>query len=333
MSRIPRSPGPSPDREQASGPPGLTARDAERVATALDANLAASTRIVYASAWRQWESWCRQRGITPLPAEPEALAAFLAERAEAGLSYGTIDITCSAVAHHQQEESLPDPPADITLRRVRRGLRRIIGAAPRRQAHPLTVTEIEQIVMAMDVGTTIGLRDRAILLLGYASALRPSELAALYIADVVARPGGILVTVRRSKTDQEGRGQMVGVVPGACRETDPVSALADWMVVRPAGAGPLFTRIHPSGDATLEPIGARTVSRTVQSRALGAGMGGLQISGHSLRAGHATTAAANGASIERIAAQTRHRDLNTLIEHYIRPPNALTNTTSGNLGL
>jgi integrase len=62
-------------------------------------------------------------------------------------------------------------------------------------------------------------------------------------------------------------------------------------------------------------------------------MGGLQISGHSLRAGHATTAAANGASIERIAAQTRHRDLNTLIEHYIRPPNALTNTTSGNLGL
>lgn len=211
--------------------------------------------------------------------------------------------------------------------------RRIIGAAPRRQAHPLTVTEIEQIVMAMDVGTTIGLRDRAILLLGYASALRPSELAALYIADVVARPGGILVTVRRSKTDQEGRGQMVGVVPGACRETDPVSALADWMVVRPAGAGPLFTRIHPSGDATLEPIGARTVSRTVQSRALGAGMGGLQISGQSLRAGHATTAAANGASIERIAAQTRHRDLNTLIEHYIRPPNALTNTTSGNLGL
>ena len=118
--------------------PGLTARDAERVANALEANIAVSTRTVYASAWRQWEAWCRSRAITALPAPPEALAAYLAERAEAGLSYGTLDLACSAVAYQHNHEGLPDPTTDITLRRVRRGLRRIIGAAPRRQAHPLT---------------------------------------------------------------------------------------------------------------------------------------------------------------------------------------------------
>lgn len=270
------------------------------------------------------------RAIAALPAPPEVLAAYLAERAETGLSYGTLDLACSAVAYQHNHERLPDPTTDITLRR---GLRRIIGAAPRRQAHPLTVAEVNRIVTAMDLDTATGARDRALILLGYASALRPSELSALHLADIGTRPGGLLVTVRRSKTDQDGYGQLVGVAPGGHRLTDPVSALADWLVIRPGGSGPLFTRIHPSGVATAEPIGVRTVSRMVQARARAAGLDGLPVSGHSLRAGHATTAAANGASIDRIAAQTRHRDLNTLMEHYIRPPNDLANSTSRNLGL
>jgi len=208
--RIPGSPTP------AAGLSGLTVRDAERVATALEANIAASTRTVYASAWRQWEAWCGNRGIAALPAAPEALAAYLAVRAEAGLSYGTLDLACSAITYQHQQEGFPDPTTDITLRRVRRGLRRIVGAAPRRQAHPLTVAEVSRIVTAMDhLDTAIGVRDRALLLLGYASALRPSELAALHTADIATRPGGLLVTVRRSKTDQDGYGQLVGVAPGA----------------------------------------------------------------------------------------------------------------------
>ena len=182
---------------------------------------------------------------------------------------------------------MPDPTTNIMLRRVRRCLRRIIGAAPRRQAHPLTAAEISRIVTAIDLDTAIGVRDRALLLLGYASALRPSKLAALHTADVSTRPGGLLVTVRRSKTDQDGYGRMVGVGPGDYWLTDPVSALADWLVLRPVGSGPLFTRIHPRGVATSEPIGVRTVSRMVQVRDRAAGMDGLPVSGHSLRASRA----------------------------------------------
>jgi integrase len=178
-------------------------------------------------------------------------------------------------------------------------------------------------------------RDRALILLGYASAMRPSELSALRIDDLDTRPEGVVITIRRSKTDQDGVGQIVGVVAGRRCLTDPVAALAAWLSIRPTGPGPAFTRVHPSGKATLEPIGVRTVSRMVQDRAIAAGLGKLRVTGHSLRAGHATAAAAaeNGADVTRIAAQTRHRDIGTLIEHCIRPSDAIAASTSRDLGL
>ena len=89
-----------------------------------------------------------------------------------------------------------------------------MGTAPHRQAHPLTVDELDRIVSTIDPATAIGARDRAVILLGYASALRPSELSALDLADISVKPTGILVAVRRSKTDQDGHGQRVGVARG-----------------------------------------------------------------------------------------------------------------------
>ena len=190
---------------------GLTAHDAERVAAAFEADLARSTRLVYASAWRQWESWSHERDVSAMPADPEAFAAFLAEHAETGLTFGSIEVAYSAIAYRHQLHGLPDPTAHVTVRRVRRGLRRILGTAPRRQAHPLSVAELATIVTSIDggthPGTPKGQRDRAILLVGYAAALRAGELAALRLEDLESRPNGLLIHIRRSKTDQDGHGQ------------------------------------------------------------------------------------------------------------------------------
>lgn len=314
---------------QAAELAGLTVYDA----ALMDAELADSTRIQYASAWRQWERWCLTRGVTALSAPPEAIAAFLVGRAETGVTYGSIELGCSAIKYHYQRHGLPDPMADVMLRRVRRGLRRILGVAPRVRAHALTVEQIGQIVSAIDLTTATGIRARAIILLGFASAVRPSELAALHLADITALPSGILITICRSKTDPTGRGQLVGVVRGNHPQTDPVAALAVWTACRPNGPGPLFTRIYRTGVVTAIGLDVRTISRTITSRANSAGLDALPVFGHSLRAGHATAAAANGASIDRIAAQTRHRDLDTLIEHYIRPATTLLTSTSADLGL
>jgi integrase len=261
------------------------------------------------------------------------LAAYLTERAAAGLTFGTLDGYCSGIAHRHHQEGLSDPTADVVVRRVRRGLRRIMGVAPRRQAHPLTVAELGQIVSSIEADTAIAIRDRAILLIGYASAMRPGEVSALNVEDMLRKPTGVLINIRRSKTDQDARGQLVGVARGENRLTDPIRALDDWLKVRPSEPGALFTRVFYRNHPTVERIGPRAISRLVQQRANAAGLDGMPVTGHSLRAGHATTAAVNGASIDRIAAQTRHRDLGTLLNHYIRPAEALAHTTSSNLGL
>lgn len=208
-----------------------------------------------------------------------------------------------------------------------------MGVAPLRQAHPLTVDELGQIVAAIDTDAAIGVRDRAIILLGYASAMRPGEVSALNAEDIIRQPTGILINVRRSKTDQDARGQLVGVARGDKHLTDPIRALDAWLRLRPAGPGALFTRIFHQGHVTTDRIGPGAISRTVHERANAAGFDGIPVTGHSLRAGHATTAAVIGAPIDRIAAQTRHRDLGTLLNHYIRPAEALATSTSRDLGL
>lgn len=153
--------------------------------------------------------------------------------------------------------------------------------------------------------------------------MRPGEVAAPNVEDVLRKPTGIVINIRRSRTDQDARGQLVGVARGEKRLTDPIRALDDWLNVRRSEPGPLFTRVSWRNHPTTGRIGPRAISRTVQERAITAGFDGLPVSGHSLRAGHATSAAVNGAPIDRIAAQTRHRDLGTLLNHAIRPAEAM----------
>jgi integrase len=311
---------------------GLTEDDATRIAAALAATHAASTRKVYAFAWRRWMRWCSKRGIVPFPAQPAAVCAYLTECAEQGRSLATIDSACSAIGHRHRCHGADDPVDHEPVRQVRRGLRRIIGRTPRRPARPLSVADVRQIVATIDRTTVRGVRDTAIVLLGFAGALRRSELAALTLADVEAKPGGVLLHLHRSKTDQEARGQVVGVAHGRHALTDPVAALDAWLTLRGVQPGPLFTSLR-GRRPSLQPISGNAVSTRVKERATAAGCAGDRISGHSLRAGHATSAALAGITVERIAAQTRHRRIDILIERYIRPAQAVQTTSSRDLGL
>lgn len=233
-----------------------------------------------------------------------------------------------AIGAHHRDLELPDPIRHPTITQVRRGLRRTLGTAPRRPAHALNLAEITTITAAIEAAEPVGARDRALILLGFASALRPGELAALTLTDLETQPGGVLLHVRRSKTDQEAHGEIVAVASGRHTATCPTTALKLWLRERGPAPGPLFTAFRNHHAPTDDPISAHAVSRIVTRRAHAAGLPDPRITGHSLRAGHATTAAANGVTLDRIAAQTRHRHLRVLIEHYIRPMQALTITTS-----
>ena len=311
---------------------GLTVVDAERIGEALAAARTDGTRRLYDVVWGQWQRWCAERGVAALPADPLTVCAYLTERAQAGRATGTLDMAGTVIRHVHRTTGAVDPiGAEASARSAVD-----CGAptAPHPDASPAHSRSRRS--GRSSVPSTgpppHGIRDAAIILLGYASAMRRAELVALDLADVEPKPAGLLLHVRRSKTDQEGHGEHVAVTHGQHAATDPVAALNAWRQLRGETPGALFTRIWGSS-ISADRLSGHVPARMLRARADAAGLDGTRITAHSLRAGHATSAALAGVPLNRIAAQTRHRDFGVLVNRYIRPLEALSTTPSKDLGL
>jgi integrase len=206
------------------------------------------------------------------------------------------------------------------VREVRTGVRRTRGAASRGKAALMT-EDLRRLVSLLDQ-SALGLRDRALLLLGFAGAFRRSELVALDVEDLEFTSQGIRVELRRSKTDQQAEGRPVGIPYGAAIDTCPVRAVERWLehvrsVMHGYEHGPVFLRLDAGGRLRLARLSDRGVARVVQRWAERAGLDSARFAGHSLRAGLATSAAAGGVSERAIMNQTGHRSL-TMVRRYIR---------------
>jgi integrase len=340
LSRTPRG-----DREEAdelptfspsgAGETVLTAAEVGQVVAALEASRSPATRRAYATAWRQWCEWTSTRGASPMPADPVLVAAYVAGLAEAGRAMSTIDRALSAIsAAHRDAGNELDPTRHPGVIRVRAGLRRTIGVAPKRLAYPISTEELRRVVEAIPDDLR-GARDRALILTGFAGALRRSEVVALTLGDLTFHTKGAVLLIRRSKTDQEGEGQHVGIARGTHPSTDPVAALRRWVDLAQLSDAddPLFGPISWSGRRSRpSALSGRDVARILQARASAAGLGDLAVRGHSLRAGHATEAAARGVPADRLARTTRHKSTAALAR-YVRPTEALSDTSSADLGL
>jgi site-specific recombinase XerD len=160
-----------------------------------------------------------------------------------------------------------------------------------------------------------GLRDRALLLLGFAGAFRRSELVALDVADIAETETGLLVTIRGSKTDQERQGETIAIARGdiAC----PVKALREWLAAAGIEAGPIFRPIDKADTVRSSRLTCRSVANIVKAYAERAGFDASTFSGHSLRSGFLTSAAGNGASIFKMMDASRHKSVDTL-RGYVR---------------
>lgn len=314
---------------------GLTALDVEAIGEAIAAARAPSTRKTYASAWRVFEGWCAGRGVATLPADPVHVAAHLVERHRSGgISASRLAVTLASIRAEHLDAGYDDPTAVRGVQLTIRGLRRLAAGDARKQAHPLTVSQLRRMLTTLDQHTLAGKRDAAILLVGYAAALRRSEIAALHVHDLTWKSEGLVVRIAKSKADQEGKGALIGVRRGDHAETDPVSAVHDWITAASvSGMSPLFQGVPKGGQrVTGRPLTVGAINTIVQRAAVAAGLSDLPISAHSLRAGHATTASENGVPATRLARTTRHANLTTLAI-YIRPAEALADTSSGSLGL
>ncbi len=269
----------------------------------LEAIFAPTTRRTYLSSLRLYDRFCTETGLNP--SEVRSVMAFCEHLAAQGRKIATIERHVAAIR-------LRYGIADERLRLYLRGLRRTLGSAQSKKA-PLTPTHLS--LIRWDSGRK-GLRDKALILVGFFGALRRSELVGLNIEDVEFTPEGAILTIRKSKTDQEGRGRAVAIPYAKRADLCPVRALQAYIKALGRTQGPLFVSMHKS-QYTQKRLSAYAVALIVKDYADRLGLDPNLFGGHSLRAGFATTAALMGATEDEIALQTGHKSM-TVLRGYIR---------------
>lgn len=247
-----------------------------------------------------------------MPATPSQVAQYLAEHA-GRLSFATLKRRLAALTKAHRAAGFPVPTEAEEVRLTLRGIARAHGSAQRR-AKPLTVAELLRITSAP--ATTRDKRDHALLLVGFIGAFRRSELVAIDVEDLAFIDEGVIVTIRRSKTDQEGQGREVAIPHG--RGTNcPVRALTAWLAAASIESGPVFRRVTRLGAVGTARLSSQAVPMILKERIARTGGDPAGVSGHSLRAGFVTSAAKAGASSWKIRQQTGHKS-DAMLARYIR---------------
>jgi integrase len=279
-----------------------------QAAVYVSASLANNTKKAYASDLSHF-----MMNGGSLPASTEVVARYLANHG-GSLSPFTLARRLVSIGKAHQAKGWDNPADSELVRSVLRGIRRVHGCEQRR-VDPLLREDILAVVDSIP-GSLKGARDRALILVGFASAMRRSELVNLDIADVRFVPEGMVLRLRRSKTDQEGTGRDIGI-PFARSRACPVKALTIWMEQAQIIEGPIFRSVAKGERVHQSAMTGQSVALVVKHYANLVGLDPSRFSGHSLRAGLITSAAKQGASTWKIRAQSGHKS-EAMLSRYIR---------------
>jgi site-specific recombinase XerD len=300
---------------QPISPPAVPMADAE-IAAALsyaEQEKSEGTRRAYRSDFAIFTAWCVARGLESMPATASTAARFLSHQADSGLKASTIGRRAAAVAYAHKLAGFEPPTSAETVRAVVRGIRRSIGTAAARK-QPATAEVVGKMLKHCP-DTLRGLRDAALIALGFAGAFRRSELVALTVADLVEAPDGYRVTIRRSKTDQEGEGQEIAI-PRGCR-IEPVKLVQAWLKAAGITEGYVFRQVAKGGRVLASALSGHSAAAIVKRLAGLAGLDAATFAGHSLRAGFLTSAAESGAGVLKMVEVSRHKSID-MLRTYVR---------------
>ena len=298
---------PSPDDEDQT--PAHLASLADRARGYVEAASSANTRKAYASDWKHFSAWCRRSNLTPLPPHPQTVGLYItacasgtAERGTKANSVSTIERRLSSLSWNYAQRGLSIDRKDRHIATVMAGIRNS-HAKPPVQKEAALAEDIIAMVETLDRGSLRGLRDRAMLLIGYAGGLRRSEIVGLDLKPEQTEDGhgwieildkGILVTLRGKTGWRE-----VEIGRGSSDATCPVAAVETWIKFARLAHGPLFRRVTGQGKSVgPERLNDKEIARLVKRTAMAAGIRGdlseieraFRFSGHSLRAGLASSA-------------------------------------------
>lgn len=308
-------------------------------AAVLSSALAINTRIAYEKGWFKFTNYCREEHIAdPLSASPDVVARFLVQLAtrpsrESGtvLSMGTVTLYKSAINKKYTDLGKASPTNHPVVSASLKGLARLKGTAPR-QVKALREYHI-QAMLAQCADTTIGRRDAAIIAIGFAGALRRSEICSLTVEDVEFLKSTeennqhMFLTIRHSKTDQQSKGQKIAILDG--RTIRPIHRLRMWLNASEITHGPLFQTMKRGGHVQGKPLHHSDIPRLIKHYAARIGIDPKEVAGHSLRAGFVTSAAAHHARLDKIMAITRHTNPSTVMK-YIRDADSFSDHAGEN---
>ncbi|MFC7738582.1 tyrosine-type recombinase/integrase [Roseomonas sp. GCM10028921] len=290
-----------------------------------------NTRRAYRAAWADFTAWYEANGREALPAAPETVGTYLAARASS-LRAATLALRLVAIgqahrlAGHRMDAGHP------AIRKTLQGIRAVHGSAPRKKdAAVAAVIRDMADVLAKRPGLR-AMRDRALLLVGFAAALRRSELVAFDVQDLAFVSEGLVVTIRRGRTDQEGRGVEIGIPFGISERTCPVLALRTWLYKAAIQEGAVFRSVNRHDRLGTARLSDRDVARVVKACVEAAGYDPTAFAGHSLRSGFITSAARAGVAERAIQNQSRHKSL-PVLRGYIRRGSLFVDNAAARVGL
>jgi site-specific recombinase XerD len=283
---------------------GLEA-DAAQFASASKAD---ATKRAYASDWADFTAWCAGLQLDPLPASGYTVGLYLTHSAKAGRAVSTVGRRAAAIASIHRAAGENNPCARGEVKDILSGIRRTLGRAPNKK-QALTVDLIGKVIRRIRGDDPISIRDRAMILLCFGAALRRSELVRLQVDDVEVHRRGLMVHLRKSKTDQEGRGRKVAVPDGKLKIPAAVKA---WVRASGVSEGYLFPAANRGQEEILH-FSETHFARMLKARCQAAGLDPADISGHSPRRGFATTAGDEGEDLRRTARHMRHVKLETTL--------------------
>lgn len=290
---------------------------------------AANTIRAYQADIRDFREYCRQHACQALPAAPETVVNYLTFLA-ADRKVATLQRRLCAISQAHQAAGFDTPTRAYAVRVVMQGIRRTKGTMPdKKQA--AVIEDIRAMVEPLTPALP-DIRDRALVLLGFAGALRRSELVALRVTDLQFGRQGLTITLQRSKTDQSGQGYKKGIPYGSNPDTCPVWAIQAWLTAAAIAEGPVFRRINRHGQLGRKALSDRSVALIVKKLARGAGLPAQYYAGHSLRSGLITTAALHGTDERSIMKQSGHRSV-AVMRGYIQEATVFKNNAATQVGL
>lgn len=290
---------------------------------------ATNTKRAYRSDWTQFSEWCKKNGLVDLPAEPETLVYYITFLGKT-LKASSIKRKMTAISQRHETAGYPSPTKTALVKGVWEGLQRTIGIKEEGK-EAIWIDELRRIVQAIDKHTLIGIRNRTLLVLGWAGALRRSELVSLDIEDISKTRDGLILHLNQSKTDQKGEGQEIALPYGSNPLTCPVRSLEDWLDASGISEGAIFRRIDRHGNIYGR-LTSQSVRLIVRKSCEAIGMNAERYGAHSLRSGFCSTAAKAGKAEHQIMKQTRHKRSDSL-QRYIRKANLFDDNAASGIGL